>query len=119
MRKIAAALALSVVLLSAPAQAQLDRSTVLVEGPPLSLAAPDSPLAVDLNPAALPYLPSWGLAYLHSDSVVGGDGVYFAMPLVFGAAAGLSIEHVRPEGRADRGVGSLALAFAPNAQWSA
>src|SRR5690242_2425210 len=101
MRKIAVALALSVGLLTAPAGAQLDRSTVLVEGPPLSLAAPDSPLAVDLNPAALPYLPSWGLQVVHAQGMprgveggtasYDGDAVYAAAPLPFGTAVGVSL----------------------------
>lgn len=114
-----------------PAGAQLRRSTSSVELPPVAIATTDSPLAVDVNPATLPYLPSWGIYYVHAeptepgragagDLVYGGDAVYLATPLIFGAAAGLGVQHIRWPGTGidDRGAVSLALGFAPAASLS-
>src|SRR5689334_15920175 len=79
-------------------EAQLDRASAVVESPAISLAAPDTAQAVDVNPAALPFLPSWSLAYVHADTGNGarfateGDAVYAATPLILGAAVGISAE---------------------------
>ena len=101
------------------AQAQLDRETSPVAQPGYGLTAPDGPEAVVLNPSALPFLESWGVSYVHSDSgederLLRGDGFYAASPLIYGFAAGLSVDSVRPSAlafQAERTMVSLALAW--------
>ncbi len=113
-------LALLAVLAPATASAQLTRETSPVAMPGYSLTAPDGPESVNLNPAAMAFLESWGFGYVHSDAgddqpLVGrGDGFYAATPILFGIAAGLSIDSVRPTPAADAGertMVSLALAY--------
>lgn len=112
-------LALFSTSLSSPARAQLDRDTSPVALPGYGLAAPDVPEAVVLNPSALPFLGSWGVGYVHSDAndddrLLRGDGFYAATPLIFGFAAGLSVDSVRPTPlalQAERTMVSLALAW--------
>lgn len=107
-------------LLAAPAEAQLTRETSPVALPGYSLTAPDGPESVNLNPAAMAFLESWGFGYVHSDAgddqpLVGrGDGFYAATPILFGIAAGLSVDSVRPTPaalQAERTMVSLALAW--------
>lgn len=113
------ALSLGTSMVAAPTHAQLDRPTAPMALPGYSLTAPDVPEAVDLNPSAIAFLPSWGFAYVHSDSgdddrFTRGDGFYAASPLLFGIAAGLSVDSVRPSplSREDeRTMISLALAY--------
>lgn len=126
-----AAIASFVLILCLPALAfaqgsgPFHRATASVLGPPESLAAPDDALAVEINPAALALLESWGLLYVHADAqsddpfVQRGDAVYFGAPLPFGLALGAQIASVRPtqaSGASDRGLGSLALAMSPGPQ---
>ncbi len=100
-------------------EAQLDRETSPVAQPGYGLTAPDGPEAIALNPSALPFLGSWGVGYVHSDSgdaepLLRGDGFYAASPLLFGIAAGLSVDSVRPTtaiGQGERTMVSLALAW--------
>jgi protease-4 len=113
------ALTVLVLLGAAPAHAQLRRETSPVAQPGYGLAAPDVPEAVVLNPAALAFLPSWGLAYVHADSgedarMLRGNGFYAASPLLFGLAAGVAVDSVRPTpglAQGERTMISLALAW--------
>lgn len=101
------------------ARAQLDRETSPVALPGYGLTAPDVPEAVVLNPSALPFLASWGFAYVHSDAgdddrLLGGDGFYAATPLFFGLAAGIAVDSVRPTSlmlQSERTMVSLALGW--------
>src|SRR5690606_22183041 len=101
------------------ARAQLDRETSPVVLPGYGLTAPDVPEAVVLNPSALPFLASWGFAYVHSDAgdddrLRGGDGFYAATPLFFGLAAGIAVDSVRPTSlmlQSERTMVSLALGW--------
>ncbi|MGE0786197.1 MAG: signal peptide peptidase SppA [Sandaracinaceae bacterium] len=113
-------LLLFAVLVPQPARAQYTRATSPVELPGYSLTAPDGPESIDLNPAAMAFLESWGFAYVHSDAgddqaLVGrGDGFYAATPILFGIAAGLSVDSVRPTPatlESERTMVSLALAW--------
>ncbi len=98
-----------------------------VQLPGLTLNAPETAWAVDLNPAALGFLPAWHLAYVHSEdgsdqALAGrGDGFALALPLPFGVAFGMSGHSIRPaaaSGALPRGVVSLALALASSEQFS-
>lgn len=118
MRLLAFLLACS---LPSTALAQWDRETSPVDLPGYSVTTPDTPEAVNLNPSALAFLPSWGLAYVHADTAEGGqrrgngDGFYAASPLFFGFAAGLAVDSIRPTlgvpENAERTMVSLALAW--------
>ncbi len=87
--------------------------------PGYSIAAPDVPEAVDLNPSAIAFLPSWSLGYVHTDAakrdtLIRGDGFYAATPLIYGFALGVSIDSVRPTiftRQSQRTMGSIALAW--------
>jgi protease-4 len=110
---------------AAPAAAQLRRDTSPVAIPPVSLTAPDDALAMAVNPASLAFLSGWGVQYVHADADdredLGerGDGLYAAMPLLFGISAGLSVDSVRPAVRVapeerlgfERTMVSLGLAY--------
>lgn len=69
--------------------------------PPLAVSAPDGPFALSLNPAALTGLTGWNVAFVHAsgpnddEAKDRGDAGYAAMPLPFGFAGALSIEHLR------------------------
>ncbi len=108
-------------------QAQLDRGVRPMALPAVSLTAPDDALAVDVNPAALGFLPSWSFVFLMMESTGdaafgdGGVGFFGAIPLPLGFALGASGQSVNPtqaSGLGDRGFANLALAFAPTPQWS-
>lgn len=110
--------ALAVVLLIAcPAQAQ--RETSPVDLPGYGVAAPDGPESVVINPAAVPFLESWGIGYVHADSgdgepMIRGDGIYAATPILFGIAAGIGVDSVRPtvlSGQSERTMISIALGW--------
>ncbi len=105
------------------AHAQLRSAPVTVAPPPVLIGNPDDPIAVDVDPAALAFLPAWGLTYVHADAPTGstfadrGDGVWLGGPLPLGLATGLSVESVRPTdstGLLDRGAIALALAWSAN-----
>jgi hypothetical protein len=109
------------------AHAQLERAVQPMALPAVSLTAPDDALAVDVNPAALGFLPSWSFVFLMMDSVGevefgdAGYGFFGAVPLPLGFALGASAQSLDPtksSGVPDRGFASLALAFAPIRQWS-
>lgn len=113
--------------LAPAAHAQLDRAIRPIALPPVSLSAPDDALAVDVNPAALGFLPSWSFVFLmmnaSEDAAFGeaGYGFFGAVPLPLGFALGASAQSLDPtrsSGLDDRGFASLALAFAPIPQWS-
>src|SRR5262249_15113622 len=116
-----ARVALALVLLASPARAQLSRETSPVDQPGYGLAAPDGPESVVLNPAAMAFLASWGVSYLHADggdteAILRGDGFYAATPILFGIAAGIAVDSVRPTPAIDQGertMVSLALGW----QW--
>ncbi|MEZ4256080.1 MAG: signal peptide peptidase SppA [Polyangiales bacterium] len=103
----------------------VERSTLL-DAPGTPLSAPDDAAAVDLNPAALGHLGTWSLQFTHIEAPgralghADGDALRLATPLLFGTAIGVSVNSVRPEfpGQLSRGTGSLALAYAPNANLS-
>lgn len=96
------ALAALLLLFASPAAAQLRRESSGVALPPTGYAAPDDAFAVALNPASVAFLDSWSIQYVHTDSGdverLGerGDGIYAAMPLLFGIAAGVGVDSVRP-----------------------
>ena len=102
------------------AEAQFRRDSSPVSLPPVSIAAPDDVLALHVDPAALGYLSSWGVTYVHADSGDAerfdgrGDGIYAATPILFGISAGIGIDSVRPSPGAgiERTMLSLGLAWA-------
>ncbi|MEM9191055.1 MAG: signal peptide peptidase SppA [Myxococcota bacterium] len=123
MRAIAFLWALFVIafLAPAPSSAQLRRGTEPSLTPAVSLTAPDDALAVDVNPAALAFLPTWSLVYTHAQALSDaeftreGDALRAATPLLFGISAGASVQSIRPtdaSGEASRGMFSVALAYA-------
>lgn len=101
----ASLLVLALTLVTSSAAAQLRRDTSPVAVPPVSLTAPDDALAVAVNPASLAFLSGWGVHYVHADADDAqrfgqrGDGLYAAMPLLFGVSAGVSVDSVRPPPR--------------------
>src|SRR5262245_52644834 len=100
MTRAALALVLNA-FLAESAGAQLSRETAPVDQPGYGLAAPDGPESVVLNPAAMAFLSSWGVSYVHADSgdserMLRGDGFYAATPILFGIAAGAAVDSVRP-----------------------
>lgn len=109
------------------AHAQLERAVQPLALPAVSLTAPDDALAVDVNPAALGFLPSWSFVFLMMESAgdvdfgEAGYGFFGAIPLPLGFALGASAQSLDPTARSaapDSGFASLALAFAPTRQWS-
>ena len=82
--------------------AQFTRLTSPVQQPGYSLSGVDTAESVVINPAAMPFMESWGVSYLHADSGPGermagrGDGFYAATPILFGIAAGIGVDSVRP-----------------------
>jgi len=105
------------------AQAQPRTVAAPVALPALSINEPRSAFAVDLNPAAIGFLPAWQLDYVHSDAAADaqmdrrGDGVALTTPLFWGAALGVSAHSVRPTRASDAdryGMASLAMAYSPN-----
>ncbi len=120
---------LVVLLGTVPVHGQLHRVTDPVVTPPHVLVGRDDALLIDVNPASIGLLPYWSLAYLHSqvderESWLGtGDAVFASTPLLWGLAAGASLQSVRSgvpgslalgPGRLGRGMGALAIAFAPS-----
>lgn len=115
------ALATVVLFLPSFASAQLTRATQPVSQPGYSFTTPDGPEALALNPSAIAFLESWGVGYVHSEAgeagtLAGqGDGFYAATPIVFGIAAGFSVDSVRPPlaamEEAERTMFSLGLAW--------
>jgi protease-4 len=115
---------ITLVLSAGLASAQLRDETGPVLVPVASVAAPDDAHAVSQNPAALPYLDAASLVYVHAEATgdstqyrARGDALRVAVPLPFGLAAGVAFESVRPTdatGLAHRGIGTLALAWAPS-----
>lgn len=102
------------------ASAQLTRATQPVAQPGYSFTAPDGPEAMAINPSAIAHLESWGVGYVHADAgdtdemADRGDGFYGATPILFGIAAGLSVDSVRPSAaalEAEYTMVSLALAW--------
>ena len=111
----------TVLALPMSASGQLRGRTAPVVTPAAGLALPDDAHAVAINPAALGFLDSWSLTYIHAGAadrnafVRGGHALRFGTPLFLGLAAGASIESVQPTdvtGQASRGAGSVALAWA-------
>ncbi|MBN1655305.1 MAG: signal peptide peptidase SppA [Deltaproteobacteria bacterium] len=110
--------------------AQFHRATDPVATPPYALVTQEDALAIDVNPAALGLLPSWSLAYLHSqvdqpDSwLQTGDAFFAASPFFLGLAGGISLQSIRPGEDAysrynpNRGMMTFALAFATSSQFS-
>jgi protease-4 len=102
-----------------PVSALAQRETAPNDLPGYGIAAPDGPESVVLNPAAMPFMESWGIGYVHADSGDGepmlrGDGFYAATPILFGIAAGASVDSVRPtllSGQSERTMISLALGW--------
>jgi protease-4 len=95
--------------------------------PPMPLADPEGAFAVDVHPAAVAWLPSWAINYVHSDARAEqnltrrGDAFAAALPLVFGTALGVSGHSVRPTSSSEalqHGIGSLALGWAPSSLFS-
>ncbi|MBX3268847.1 MAG: signal peptide peptidase SppA [Sandaracinaceae bacterium] len=102
------------------AHAQLQRPTAPVAQPGYGITTADGPEAMALNPSAIGLLRSWGVSYVHADGADAtrmadrGDGFYAASPLLFGIAAGISVDSVRPSPLApdpERTMVSLALAW--------
>lgn len=101
------------------ADAQLRRESSGVALPPASIAASDDALAVALDPASVAFLDAWSVHYVHADSGDAerfgerGDALYAASPLLFGLAAGLGVDSVRPAPGAgiERTLVSLALGY--------
>lgn len=110
--------------------AQFHRATDPVATPPYALVFQEDAVAIDVNPAALGLLPSWSLAYLHSqvdqpDSwMQTGDAFFAASPFFLGLAGGVSLQSIRPGENTtnrynpNRGMMSFALAYAPSSQLS-
>ncbi|HJL17733.1 MAG TPA: signal peptide peptidase SppA [Sandaracinaceae bacterium LLY-WYZ-13_1] len=120
MPRLAALAALGLLLLPAVARAQLTRETSPVAQPGYGLTTHDGPETVVLDPAAMAFLESWGVGYVHADAdgstafAGRGDGFYAASPLLFGLSAGLAVDSVRPtvlSGQAERTMISLALGW--------
>ncbi|MFK7988703.1 MAG: S49 family peptidase, partial [Sandaracinaceae bacterium] len=114
-RTLAALLLLSMPL---PASAQFTRQTSAVDLPGYGIATHDGPETLTLNPANMAFLPSWGVSFVHADAdgsgqrFGAGDGFYAATPILFGIAAGLAVDSVRPTtGDSARTLVSLALAW--------
>jgi protease-4 len=126
--QLRAVLALTVALSlgGSVAHAQLRRDTSGVWLPPTSYAASDDAYALSLDPAAMAFVDDWTVAYVHADAADStgfgqrGDGLYGAIPLLFGVTLGASVESVRPAFAAPNGeaIGhtmlSLGLAYAPS-----
>lgn len=125
-RAILSALLALVLLGAAPAAAQFRRDTSGVWLPPASYAASDDAFALSLDPAAMAFVDDWTVSYVHADAADStgfgqrGDGLYGALPLIFGFSLGASIESVRPAPLAPYGQAmehtmlSLGLAYAPS-----
>jgi protease-4 len=108
------------------AAAQLRGQTDHVLAPGASMAAPDDADAVDVNPAALGFLDGVSLTYVHAEAPdtaplrEGGDAVRLAVPLLFGVTVGASAQSIRPTGalpELERGMGNVALAWAPSSSF--
>jgi protease-4 len=110
------------------ASAQLHRATDPVMTPASSVVLQDDALSIDVNPAAIGFLPSGSFAYLHSEvdragSWLGrGDAVYAAGPVLGPLALGLTLQSIRPGNDAalppgstngDRAMAALGIALAP------
>ena len=120
------ALVIALTLSSSIAHAQLRRDTSGVWLPPSSYAASDDAYALSLDPASMAFVDDWTIAYVHADSASStglgqrGDGIYAALPLIFGFSLGASVESVRPALNAAYGQAiehtmlSLGLAYAPS-----
>lgn len=113
------------------AQAQLHRITDPIATPASTLVLQDDAAVIDVNPALLGFMPALGFTYVHArvDEAAGflgrGDSGSLAGPLLFGLAAGATVQSIRPgelaaasAGLRDRAVLGLGLAFAPNKRLS-
>lgn len=125
--RVFAATAAIGLLIPSPGKAQYRSRTRLVLPPPQGLTVPDSAHAVQLNPSALAFVPSWAMSFQHVETlgarnVAGaGDALRAVAPLFFGIVGAVGIDSVRPAGEVDQGdagVGSLALAYAGGPRWS-
>jgi len=112
------------------ASAQLHRASDPVATPAGTLVLQDDAAAIDVNPAALGLMHSWGLSYRHAqlDERGGwlgqGDALSFGTPLLFGVSLGATVQSIRPGSRAarvatakdpvDRAMWGLSLAYAPS-----
>jgi protease-4 len=115
--------ALVVMATSSRVAAQLPRATGPITPPPLVLAAPEDALAVDWNPAALAFLGTWSVVYAGALApgsgalAEGGHALYAATPLLFGLSAGVGAWTRDVPGAGTLDGASLALAWAPSANW--
>lgn len=86
--------------------------------PPASIVAPDTPIAVELDPAALVFLQGGGLLYTHGDSPANARQGVVSDSVTLGGSVrgrvgfGLGFSHVRPDSGARYGRFSLGLAAA-------
>lgn len=119
---IVAFLLASSAVVPAAAEAQLERVSSGAFVPSTLLGAGEDAFSLELSPALLPLMPSWSLAYVHSDAPedqrfdLAGDSLYFALPLPFGLGAGLGLSTVRPTNGSmltDRRVFTFGLGLAP------
>jgi protease-4 len=108
-------------------RAQLHRPTDPVATPASAYLEQDDALVIDANPAWLGWTPAFSASYLHSDVAmkhvwVGrGDAVHVATPLLWGLSVGATAQSIRPDSNTQgghRGMGALALAFAPSSAMS-
>lgn len=113
--------------MSSTAFAQLHRPTDPVATPPSAFVEQDDALAIDVNPAWLGWTPAFTASVLHSEVemenvwVTRGDAVHVAAPLFWGISVGATAQSLRPASSGqggDRGMGALALAYAPSASMS-
>jgi protease IV len=128
LQRRAALLSMSIMLVAVPTRAQFHRASDPVNTPASSLLQRDDAAAIDVNPAALGFLPSWSLVYVHTqvnerDGYLGqGDAVSLATSLPFGFAVGTTLQSIRPgpplsaSGTgvpSDRAMLGLSFAYAP------
>jgi protease-4 len=108
-----------------PARAQDSSAFVPQTAYPIAIAAPDSALAVSVNPSGLGALPSWSLAYSHIDTSRGlaretayrdrFDGAWLASPLGKSFAFGTGMEFARARDRSSADNNGFVLGAALNA----
>lgn len=116
-----------------PTHAQLHRATDPVMTPASSVVLQDDALALDVNPAAIGFLPAGSFAYLHSEVdragswLARGDALYAAGPVIGPLALGVTLQSIRPGERAalplgstngDRAMAAIGMAYAPTRAFS-
>jgi protease-4 len=126
-------LVFALVATAQPLAAQLHRATDPVMTPASSVVLQDDALALDVNPAALGFLPATSFAFLHSEVdrrgsyLALGDALYLAGPVFGPLALGVTLQSIRPGERAapsfgdengDRAMAALGIAFAPSKSFS-